>query len=97
MAESWFLPGAEEDYTDALNWYRERSPQAAAGFEAAVEVALERIEKSPESYPLGEKRHRYYNLRHYPYSIIYRILPDKILVAAVAHSSREPGYWHTRA
>ena len=97
MAEAWFLPGAEEDYTDALNWSRERSLQAMAGFEAAIEVALQRIEKSPESYPIGDKHQRFYNLRRYPYSIIYRILPERILVAAVAHSSRDPGYWHARA
>ncbi|MFN0021881.1 MAG: type II toxin-antitoxin system RelE/ParE family toxin [Pirellulaceae bacterium] len=97
MAEALFLGGAEEDYTDALNWYLQRSPQAAAGFEAAVEVALQRIEAAPESFPIGDKRHRYYNLRRYPDSILYRILPDKIMIAALAHSSRDPGYWHHRA
>ncbi|MBY0228599.1 MAG: type II toxin-antitoxin system RelE/ParE family toxin [Gemmataceae bacterium] len=35
-------------------------------------------------------------IRH-PYSVIYRVEEDGIvLVVAVAHSSREPGYWQRR-
>ena len=61
VAESWFLPGAEVDYSEALDWYRERSLQVAAGFEAAVEVALQRIEKTPDAYLISGNHHRYYN------------------------------------
>jgi plasmid stabilization system protein ParE len=48
MANISFLPAAEQDYQEALAWYQARSPQAAAGFEAAMEVALQRIGDSPE-------------------------------------------------
>jgi hypothetical protein len=32
----------------------------------------------------------------FPYSIIFSIEPEFILVVAVAHAKRKPGYWHDR-
>ena len=35
-------------------------------------------------------------LRRFPYSILYTIDDDSVLVIAVAHQSRRPGYWTRR-
>jgi plasmid stabilization system protein ParE len=96
MANVSFLPAAEQDYQEALAWYQARSTQAAAGFEAAIEVALQRIGDSPEMSPLCDNRHRFYVLRRYPYSVIYRIESGDVLVVAVAHARRSPTYWQGR-
>jgi plasmid stabilization system protein ParE len=58
MASISFLPAADQDYQEVLAWYQARSAQAAAGFEAAMEVALQRIADSPELSPLCDDRHR---------------------------------------
>src|SRR4051812_19329788 len=58
MADVRFLPAAAADYQDALAWYQARSPQAAAGFEAAVEVALRQIADAPERWTRSDDRHR---------------------------------------
>jgi plasmid stabilization system protein ParE len=71
MANVSFLPAAEQDYQETLAWYQARSTQAAAGFEAAIEVALQRICDSPEMSPQCNARHRFYVLRRYPFSIIF--------------------------
>jgi len=34
--------------------------------------------------------------RVFPYAILYTIEEDYILIVAVAHFSREPGYWKYR-
>ncbi|MBL9092264.1 MAG: type II toxin-antitoxin system RelE/ParE family toxin [Planctomycetaceae bacterium] len=91
-----FLPAAADDYSTARRWYAERSPQAALAFETAVDAAVERIAERPESWPLCDERHRYYILRRFPFSLIYRFDGDHIIVVAVAHSSRESTYWFTR-
>jgi hypothetical protein len=31
-----------------------------------------------------------------PFSIIYRIQPEQLIVVAVAHHRRRPGYWQGR-
>ena len=91
-----FLPAAEADYQETLEWYQTRSAQAAAGFEAAMEVALQRIADFPELAPLCDDRHRFYTLRRYPYSVIYRVDEGNVLVVAVAHARRSASYWQGR-
>lgn len=36
---------------------------------------------------------RRYNLRRFPYSIIYQVTAEELRILAVAHHRRRPGYW----
>jgi plasmid stabilization system protein ParE len=97
MAEVLAANSAEEEYTDSLQWYAERSRRAAEGFESEFAQALESIGTHPDRYPLCDDRHRFYLLKRYPFQIIYReISEDRWLVVAVAHTSRRPRYWRNR-
>ena len=58
MAEIAFLPAAEADYRQALDWYRGHGDQSAVGFEAAVEVGLRAIGKAPEPWTASDERYR---------------------------------------
>jgi plasmid stabilization system protein ParE len=80
---------AEEEYTESLKWYAERSLRAAEGFDAAFERALDSIAAHPERYPLCDDRHRFFLLKRYPFRIIYRgTSEDRWLMVAVATSLR---------
>jgi hypothetical protein len=57
---------------------------------------LQRIADSPEFSPFCDDRHRFYVLRSYPYSVIYRVESGDVLVVAVAHARRSATYWHGR-
>jgi hypothetical protein len=35
-------------------------------------------------------------LHDYPYNVVYRLTPEAIIVVALAHQSRLPGYWAGR-
>jgi hypothetical protein len=35
-------------------------------------------------------------MRRFPYVLIYRIEPKRVLIVAVAHQHQEPGYWTKR-
>jgi plasmid stabilization system protein ParE len=96
VAEILFLPAADAEYRQAFTYYQERSARAAAGFEAAFEVALRAIGDVPARWTSCDVRHRFYTLRRYPYSIVYRVEPEEVLVVAVAHSSRAEYYWRGR-
>lgn len=39
---------------------------------------------------------RRYPLHDYPFNIIYRLTPEAIIIIALAHQSRRPGYWAGR-
>jgi len=89
--------GAEQDFTESLCWYAERSERAAVGFEAEFASALDAIASAPDQYPLCDDRHRYYLMKRYPFQVIYRrVSKDTLLIVAVAHASRRPSYWSGR-
>jgi hypothetical protein len=92
-----FHPEAEEEYLASLSWYGERSPIAATKFESVVEDALKTIGKAPQRWPIYFDNFRKYVLRQFPFSIIYQDFPSEIVVFAVAHAGRRPGYWRERA
>lgn len=39
---------------------------------------------------------RVFRFRVFPYSLIISVEPDALLVLAVAHARRRPGYWRDR-
>ena len=96
MAEVTIHPAAEAEYQGALEWYPERSSQAAARFEIAFDRAIEFIRSQPTMFPRCDPVHRFILLKRYPYSLIYRVDGDSVRVIAVAHTKRRPGYWSQR-
>jgi len=91
-----YLEEALEDAEAAARWYAERSAAAAAGFSEEIDAAESAIGDLPEAWPLFDHGTRRYLLRRYPFSIIYRVEPSRILILAVAHGHRRPGYWKSR-
>jgi toxin ParE1/3/4 len=94
--------GAEQDAAIAAEWYTAHRDGLGVEFLDALETLLERIETAPESFSRPEdytgKRHlRQGSLRRFPYKVICEVQStEKLLVLAVAHTSRRPGYWHDR-
>jgi plasmid stabilization system protein ParE len=65
-------------------------------FAAELDVAASAIERAPSTWPTHHHGTRRFLLRRFPYSVIYRIEPAKIVIVAVAHGRRRPGYWKDR-
>jgi plasmid stabilization system protein ParE len=96
MGKPHITSAAEWDFSEALCWYSERSQRAAEGFETEFDRALEMIAADPRRFPYCDKRHRFYLMDRYPYQIIYREEHNEVLVIAIAHAKRKPGYWEGR-
>jgi len=91
-------PEAEDEFETAQLWYFSHSQRSAKRFAAAVDRVVERFRVQPDRYPLYDAEFREAGLSDYPYSVIDRALPSgDVQVIAVAHASREPGYWRDRA
>jgi len=54
------------------------------------------IVRRPEAWPSFEHGTRRYLLRRFPFSVVYRIEPTRIVIVAMAHFRRRPGYWRSR-
>lgn len=96
MSELVITSAAEQDFTEALCWYAERSQQAAERFDAEFRRALDSIKADPRRFPLCDERHRYFLMRRYPFQVIYREHGEDLVIIAVAHAKRRPGYWSGR-
>jgi plasmid stabilization system protein ParE len=89
---------AMPEYVEARTWYELRGPALAQEFIAETDRAVERIAKAPDRRPLCFKHYRRVRLQRFPYTLYYRVVdPSLILVLAMAHARRRPGYWRRRS
>jgi toxin ParE1/3/4 len=91
-----FHPEALAEYQEAARYYAGCQKGLELRFMAAVEHAIEQIVETPNRWPvLDDEIHRCLT-RVFPYAVLYSIEPDYILIVALMHSHRKPGYWQTR-
>ncbi len=91
-----FHPEALEEYNAAGHYYAERQRGLDLRFIVSVEDAIERILRDPYRRRAFYEDVRRCLTRVFPYAVLYTIEPDYVLIVAVAHCSREPGYWEHR-
>ena len=92
-----FLPAAEAEAADAIDWYEEQEPGLGSQFRTALEDAILAIQENPLAFPVvhGSAVRRGLT-RRFPYLVIYTLDDGAILVIAVFHSSRNPTIWRGR-
>ena len=78
-------------------YYEERTARLGADFTVEVEDAIQSILKAPDRWRCIEEDVRRYLVRRFPYGILYTMEQDYVLILALMHLSREPGYWRHRA
>ncbi len=98
MTRLRILPEAEEELTEAAQWYE--SKRAGLGVELVmmVERAFDEIREAPEAHPLWRPGRSYRKLvmQRFPYWVMFTVEDDVVEVVAVAHAKRRPGYWAQR-
>lgn len=94
-----FHPEAEAELFEALDYYDEldwlQDTRLAIDLSRRIEAALDRIEASPRAFPPYLFGTRRYLLRRFPYSVVFDVEPE-VVVLAFAHAKRRPGYWKAR-
>ena len=91
-----FHPEALEEYREAAHWYGNREPQLAIRFIAEIEDTIRQVADAPERCRLIEEDVRRCLTHVFPYAKLYTIEPEFVLIVAVMHCGREPGYWKAR-
>ena len=88
-------------------WHNERSRKPAITYESQREglrhefiLAFEKTLKDIQAFPgLGskiEENCRRRRFKRFPYGVVFRVHEGKIIVLAVMHLRRKPGYWKHR-
>jgi len=87
---------ADQEVDDAVQWHEEQ----AEGLGLAFLDELDRVVRLVRTYPLVatqiEPEIRRFLFARFPYSLIYGIDHETIVVIAVAHQHRKPRYWDGR-
>ena len=70
--------------------------RTAARLQRRFDQAGELLIREPTLGAPGSGQTRRFALCKFPFTLVYRVQAEAITVIAVAHQSREPGYWRGR-
>ena len=96
MKKIRLLSPAEIEMFDAAAYYEARVPKLGADFISTMEIAVSDLSEDPDKWPVIGKGIRRRILPRFPYSILYKIDPDEIIIVAIMHQKRRPNYWINR-
>ena len=91
-----FHPEAEEEFLGAINYYEDRERGLGYDFSIEVFATIQNIVIYPTAWPVIEEGVRRCLVHRFPYGVIYSIEQEEILILAVMHLHRHPGYWKNR-
>ncbi|MEN9572769.1 MAG: hypothetical protein RL514_624 [Verrucomicrobiota bacterium] len=91
-----FHPEAAEEFAEAVQFYKQRGRTLGQRFASEVRAAIARAVATPERWRVLEDDVRQCVVRVFPYAVLYTIESDYLLIIAIKHGKREPGYWRHR-
>ena len=87
---------ALRELTEVTETYEAQDPTLAREFARAVADGVEKILQFPDAWQKVELGLRRYRTRKFPYGLVYQRTGDEIVIVAVMHLKRQPGYWARR-
>ena len=91
-----FLPAAEIDLNDAVDYYETRQMGLGTDFLIEIHRTVARMMDYPDGWTKVSANCRRCLTNRFPYEIIYTIKGDSILILAVANQHRRPDFWKGR-
>ncbi len=91
-----YLSVAHDEIREAADYYNAISPGLGTEFKHELRQLLRRVAAMPMAWPNCGPGTRKCLLTRFPYLVIYAPLPNEILVLAVGHQHRNPGFWRQR-
>ena len=96
-----YHPDARQELDEAVDWYEAATPGLGGDFFDEIEAAIADACEGPRRSPLfpgiapalGVRRRV---LRRFPYSVAWIVETENIVIVAIAHARRRPGYWLDR-
>lgn len=91
-----YLAVAHEEIREAADYYAAISPDLGVGFQRELRQLMRLVATMPLAWPSCGPDIRKCLMTRFPYLVIYAPLPGELLVLAVGHQHRRPGYWRDR-
>jgi toxin ParE1/3/4 len=93
-----FDPEAEAEFLEALARYAEKSQVLGRRYYDAIHALIAEVCHAPTVHrrmPGTREVQRHFR-KTFPYAVLYVNEPDHVLILAIAHFKRRPGYWRHR-
>ncbi|WP_162242018.1 type II toxin-antitoxin system RelE/ParE family toxin [Duganella sp. Leaf126] len=87
---------AEAELDETASFYEALASGLGKSFTAEVKKTVRLIQAHPAAGQNISPRLKKSLVHRFPYSLIYSIDAQAILILAIAHHRRRPGYWHQR-
>lgn len=84
------------EFAEAVQFYKERGRGLGRRFAVEIRFAIQKAVAHPERWRVIEDDVRRCLVKVFPYSVLYTIEDGYILIIAIAHGKRQPGYWRNR-
>jgi plasmid stabilization system protein ParE len=84
------------EFLEALVYYEEQREGLGKLFAEDVRAAVLKIKQNPSSCPPHLHGTRRCRLDRFSYGLVYRTKGQDVVILAVMHLSRRPGYWKGR-
>ena len=96
MRDFVFSAEAEDELLQSIRYYEQEKPGLGDDFLAEVQSLTLRLLDFPDSGAPVLRDVRRARVYRFPYDLVYRIRQDLLIIIAVMHQRREPGYWKNR-
>ena len=87
---------AEDELNEAAAYYAQSRPGLGDAFVTEVQHAVDRLAELPSAGRPVDRDVRWWLVKRFPYSILYRVCENHIRILAIAHQKRRPFYWLKR-
>jgi plasmid stabilization system protein ParE len=92
-----FLTLAQQEVDEAVAWFEERAEGKGLEFLDELDRVVRLVKAFPFASPQIEPEIRRCLFARFPYSLVYGVDVDIIVIIAVAHTHRVPHYWVDRS
>ena len=91
-----FHPEAANEYSEATFFYRRIDPELGRRFFEEIESLIRDVRLNPESIREFDPPVRRHFGSVFHYAVLYLVKADEVIIVAIMHMHRHPGYWKER-
>lgn len=96
-----YHPAAERELDEAIEHDEAELPGRGLRLEQQIARLVHRLRRFPVSAPIWpglDSAHevRRAKVRRHPFLVVYMLHSDQLVILAVAHTKKKPGYWASR-
>jgi plasmid stabilization system protein ParE len=94
--EIQFHPEVIEEIKGSYDWYESKVVGLGNKFLEELESGYLSIQTFPNMWANFQYGFKRYLLVNFPFSILYKVTTEQIIIIAIMHNSRKPNYWIDR-